>query len=85
MVRDAARERCSFSLRMLLLHPDAIATDASMLGLAESKIYLEEFANMARTILSVYVRFTLMEWPVGLDVMVWNFVTDRVCACTGTP
>ena len=56
-----------------------------MLGLAESKIYLEEFANMARTILSVYVRFTLMEWPVGLDVMVWNFVTDRVCACTGTP
>ena len=52
---------------------------------AESKIYLEEFANMARTILSVYVRFTLMEWPVGLDVMVWNFVTDRVCACTGTP
>ena len=66
------------------MHPDATATDASMLD-AESKIYLEEFANMARTILSVYVRFTLMEWPVGLDVMVWNFVTDRVCGCTGTP
>ena len=85
MVRDAAREGCSLSLRRLLVHPDATATDASMLGLAESKIYLEEFANMARTILSVYVRFTLMEWPVGLDVMVWNFVTVRVCACTGTP